>query len=131
MNKIIIASGPVIVDAGKVLLDQHGDDSFWKFCGGMSKGLSEDLLSVARRKAEEEIGVEFELLSDEPFLFYSLQEIAGERVEVILVHWLAKTKGEIKKGQNVRELAWHDLKNLPDDLAPNIIPALSHFHLLG
>jgi 8-oxo-dGTP pyrophosphatase MutT (NUDIX family) len=34
MKNIIIASGPVIVENYKVLLNQHGDDSFWKFCGG-------------------------------------------------------------------------------------------------
>lgn len=34
MPKIIIASGPVIVENNKVLLNQHGDTEFWKFCGG-------------------------------------------------------------------------------------------------
>jgi len=34
MLKIIIASGPVIVENNKVLLNQHGDTDFWKFCGG-------------------------------------------------------------------------------------------------
>ena len=29
MSKIIIASGPVIVEDNKVLLAKHGQDSFW------------------------------------------------------------------------------------------------------
>jgi len=34
MPKIIIASGPVIVEDGKVLLNKHGGTTFSKFCGG-------------------------------------------------------------------------------------------------
>lgn len=37
MSKIIIASGPVIVEDGKVLLNKHGEDNFWKFCGGQAE----------------------------------------------------------------------------------------------
>jgi len=33
-KKLIIASGPVIIENGKVLLNKHGDDKFWKFLGG-------------------------------------------------------------------------------------------------
>ena len=38
MKRIIVASGPVIVENNKVLLNQHGDDNFWKFCGGKCQG---------------------------------------------------------------------------------------------
>ena len=33
MPKIIIVSGPVIIENNKVLLNKHGEDNFWKFCG--------------------------------------------------------------------------------------------------
>ena len=32
-SKIIIASGPVIVENNKVLLNISSGDTFWKFCG--------------------------------------------------------------------------------------------------
>lgn len=53
MPKIIIASGPVIVEDGKVLLNQHGDTTFWKFCGGRVENFDASLVENARR---EEIG---------------------------------------------------------------------------
>ncbi|MFW0837710.1 MAG: NUDIX hydrolase [Candidatus Komeilibacteria bacterium] len=34
IKKIIVASGPVIIENGEVLLNKHGDDKFWKFLGG-------------------------------------------------------------------------------------------------
>lgn len=129
MQKIIIASGPVIVENNKVLLDKHGDDNFWKFCGGRVDNFSETLIDTARRRAKEEIGIDFEVLDNEPFFLYSQKETMGENVDIILVHFLAKRVGEIAKGDSVRELVWHDINKLPEDLAPNIIPVLKHFNL--
>lgn len=53
MTKIIIASGPVIVENGKVLLNKHGDTAFWKFCGGRVEDFETDLISNARREVKE------------------------------------------------------------------------------
>ena len=55
MSKTIIASGPVIVENNKVLLNDHGDTDFWKFCGGGVKDTDFDLISAAKREAKEEI----------------------------------------------------------------------------
>lgn len=129
MEKIIIASGPVIIEEGKVLLNQHGDDSFWKFCGGKVENLSEDLLSAARREAKEEIGIDFELINSDPFFFYSQKKVDGEKIDIILVHWFAKRIGEVVKGADIREVAWHDINNLPENLAPNIVPVIKHFKI--
>jgi len=46
---------------------------------------------------------------------------------VILIHYLAKRKGEIKKGRDTREFKWIDVNNLPEDVAPNIEPVLRYF----
>ncbi len=48
-TKIIIASGPVIVENSKVLLNQHGDTDFWKFCGGKVENYEADLMESAKR----------------------------------------------------------------------------------
>ena len=54
MTKIIIASGPVIVENNKVLLDKHGDTTFWKFCGGRVEDFNTDLIDNAKRRVKEE-----------------------------------------------------------------------------
>ena len=49
---LTIASGPVIIRDGKVLLDEHGDDTFWKFPGGKVRA-DESLQQAAIRALEE------------------------------------------------------------------------------
>lgn len=126
MQKIIIASGPVIIENGKVLLNISGDDSFWKFCGGKVKD-DEDLVETAKRRAKEEMGIDMKILEKEPFITFARKETEEGKIDIILVHFLAEKLGEIQPGQDIREWAWHDLNNLPKDLGPNIISVLKYF----
>ncbi|MDO8261506.1 MAG: NUDIX hydrolase [Candidatus Magasanikbacteria bacterium] len=127
MQKIIVASGPVIVEDGKVLVSKHGDTSFWKFCGGKVEDYEENLFTTAKRRAKEEVGVDLELINEVPFFFYTQKEVDGGIADVILCQFLAKRIGEVKMGIDIREVAWLEVNNLPQDLAPNIIPSLKHF----
>jgi len=127
MQKIIIASGPVIVENNKVLLDQHGDTTFWKFCGGRVEDFQTDLIENARREVKEEMGIEIEILDEKPFLMHTKKETPEGNLDVILVHFLAKRIGEITPGEDIRKWDWLDIENLPQDLAPNILPALKYF----
>ncbi len=127
MSKIIIASGPVIVEDGKVLLNQHGDTTFWKFCGGKVETYDITLKEAATREAKEEIGVDLDFQDEPPFVMHTTKHTEEGDIDVLLVHFLAKRVGDIKKGEDIREVAWHDISNLPNDLAPNIIPTLKHF----
>ncbi len=127
MPKIIIASGPVIVENNKVLLNQHGDTTFWKFCGGRVEDFQTDLIENARREVKEEMGIEIEILDEKPFLLHTKKETPEGNLDVILVHFLAKRIGEIIPGEDIRKWDWLDIENLPQDLAPNILPALKHF----
>lgn len=126
MSKIIIAAGPVIVENNKVLLNNHGDHDIWKFCGGRVEDSDVSLLETAKREVKEEMGLVIEVLDKDPFITYASRD--GE--DVILVHYLAKRIGEIKASEEIREWQWHDLNNLPNNLAPNIIPVLKHFKFL-
>jgi 8-oxo-dGTP diphosphatase len=126
MAKIIIASGPVIVENSKVLLDIQGEDNFWKFCGGKTKE-NESLKETAIRRAKEELGIEIEITNDIPFIFYVEKNTSEGRVDIILVHFLSKSVGEIKPGADVKEWNWFDINSLPENLAPNILPVLKHF----
>ena len=131
MPKIIIASGPVIVEDGKVLLNQHGDTQFWTFCGGKVEDFEHDLIDHARREVKEEMGVEIEILNETPFFLHTKKETPEGKIDVILVHFLAKRIGEISPGEDIRQWRWIPLEELENEnLAPNIIPTLRHFELI-
>lgn len=130
MPKIIIASGPVIVENSKVLLNQHGDSNNWKFCGGRVENFEESLVAAAQREVKEEMGIEIEILDENPFITYRVKEENNEKIDVILVHYLTKRIGEIKPGEDIREWHWFSLDDLPDNLAPNILPVLKHFKFI-
>lgn len=127
MLKIIIASGPVIVENNKVLLNKHGDTAFWKFCGGRVENFETDLIGHAKREVKEEMGIDLKILNKEPFITFTRKKTDQGTVDVILVHFLAKRIGEIKPGGDISEWGWLDVNNLPKDLGPNILPALKHF----
>ncbi len=126
MEKIIIASGPVVVENGKALLNKYGEDDFWKFCDGEVKE-DEDLRQTAIRRAKEELGIEIEIADEKPFLMYVNKKVDGKETDIILVHWLSKRIGEPKASKEVEKTEWLDIDNLPEDIGPNVKPALRHF----
>ena len=117
---ITIASGPVIIENNKVLLDKHGDDNFWKFCGG-KVGKGETLIQAANRRAKEELGIDIKITDPKPIITHTKKD--GE-TDVILVHFLAKRLDEIKPGSDIKKWDWFDINNLPNDCAPNIKPVI-------
>lgn len=123
MPKIIIASGPVIVEDNKVLLNNHGDTDFWKFCGGRVENYEENLIDAAKREVKEEMGIDITIADEEPFISFTRKD----GIDIILVHFLAQRVGEIKPSEDIREWNWFDINKLPENLGPNIIPALEHF----
>lgn len=128
MPKIIIASGPVIVENNKVLLNKHGDDYFWKFCGGQVEDYELDIKETTKREAKEEMGLEIEILDEAPFFFYTEKEVGGFKTSIILVHFLSKRINEIAPGKDIKEWRWIDINELDNEnLAPNIKPALKYF----
>ncbi len=127
MPKIIIVSGPVIIENNKVLLNLSGEDNFWKFCGGRINDFNSSLIETAHREAKEEMGIDLEILDKTPFIMYILKIKSDEMIDVILVHYLAKRIGEITAAKDIREWKWFDINNLPDNSAPNIEPALKYF----
>ena len=132
MPSIIIAAGPVITENNRVLLNQHGEDEFWKFCGGRVNDTEADLKEAAGREAKEEMGIDLEILDQEPYFFYAEKDVAGIKTSVVLVHFLARRLGEIKPGEDIRRWQWVDIAGLDkENLAPNILPALKHFGIIN
>lgn len=127
MPKVIIVSGPVIIENNKVLLDKDYKEDLWKFCGGKAAIEDTDLIETAKKRAKEEMGIEIEILSKKPFVMYLKREIGKELFDVLLVHYLAKRTGEIVPGKETKKWDWFDLDNLPKNIGPNIVPTLKHF----
>ena len=135
MSKIILASGPVIVEEDKLLLVKEGSTDFWKFPGGKIEDCDKTLIAIAKRESIEELNIGIEILNPKPFILYINKETAQGPVDAILVHYHAKRLGKIKPGKDIREWAWIPILEL-DELAkqgklmPNIISALKHFNFI-
>ncbi|MCK5081108.1 MAG: NUDIX hydrolase [Candidatus Moranbacteria bacterium] len=124
-NTLTTASGPVIVEDDKVLLNKSSGDDFWKFCGG-KVGDSETLEETAKRRVKEEMGIEIKIINPEPFKLEIKRPGTTENI-ALLYHFLAEKTGIITPGPDVKEWDWFDLDELPEGLAPNIRPTLKHF----
>ena len=126
----IIASGPVIIEDNKVLLNQHGEDNFWKFVGGRIensdfKDETNSLETACKREVKEEMGIEVEIIrSLKPMM---ISHPTKKDTKVILVHFLSRRIGEIEPGEDIREWDWFDIDNLPEDCAPNIGPVVEDY----
>lgn len=119
---IIIATGPVIIENDKVLLNKHGEDVFWKFVGGRAERTDISLEEIAKREVMEEMGLGVDLLRPlKPMMIETESKVA------VLIHYLARRKGEIKPGNDIREWGWFDIHDLPADCAPNIGPVVTEY----
>lgn len=119
---IIIASGPVIIENDKVLLNKHGDDGMWKFVGGKVEAFDISLEEVAKREVMEEMGIEVDIIRPLKPMMIDLPDKI-----VILIHYLATRRGEIKPGEDILKWDWFDIHNLPEDSAPNIKPVIEEY----
>ena len=74
------------------------------------------------------MGLEIEIIDHDPYLFYTEKEVDGNKISVVLAHFLTKKINEITPGNDILEWRWIDINDLEkENLAPNIIPTLSHF----
>ena len=137
-SQFIIASGPVIIEDNKVLLNRHGetpeDQKIWKFVGGRVEledyRVEEDILEQACvREVMEEMGIEIEIIT--PLKPMLIVKHGDPNKYVILIHYLAKRIGEIHTGDDIVEWGWFDINNLPNDCAPNIKPVIDNYRHLS
>jgi len=136
-TQFVIASGPVIIEDNKVLLNRHGetaeDQRIWKFVGGRVELedyiVEQDILEQAcKREVMEEMGIEVEILfSLKPML---VVKHGDPNKYIILIHYLAKRIGEVKTGEDIIEWNWFDIDNLPENCAPNIAPVIEDYKKL-
>jgi ADP-ribose pyrophosphatase YjhB (NUDIX family) len=133
-EKTIVASGPVIIEDGKVLLNRHGktseDQKIWKFPGGKIESADvtpsgNTLERCCVREAKEEMGIDVEIIASLKPMIVSHPN--DDKVGVVLIHFLAKRIGEVSPGNEIIEWDWFDIKNLPENCAPNIAPVIEDY----
>jgi len=125
---IIIASGPVIIEDDKVLLNQHGEDDFWKFPGGKVEEFDfadplNALEEACKREVKQENGIGIRIIRPlKPMLVRK-----NDDTWVVLIHYLAERIGEIKLGADIRKSERFPVRNLPEKCAPNIRPVIDEY----
>lgn len=127
-NESFIASGPVIIEDGKVLLNKEQKESNitpWMFPGGEVEDFDKSLEDACRREVREEMEIEVEIIK--PLKPIMLKK--DGRV-IVLIHYLAKKIGEIKLGNGIVDWGWHDINNLPDDCADNVYEVIEDYKKL-
>ncbi len=131
--KIIVASGPVIIENNKVLLNRHGTNKkakkYWKFVGGRVSEIDKidenTLENVCKREVMEEMGINVEIIR--PLKPMMINHPDKKDTIVILIHYLAKKIGEIKPGKDIEEYKWWEINSLPKNLSPNIRPVIEEY----
>lgn len=123
----IIASGPVIIEDGKVLLNREQKETGitpWMFPGGEVEDFDATLEDACRREVKEEMGIDAELIRPlKPVMIHQDGRV------IILIHYLARRIGEVRPATNIAEWGWHDIAHLPDNCAPNVYEVLRDFNI--
>lgn len=124
-GKFIIASGPVIIKQGKLLVNKDNKDDFYKLPGGTIEQGIEDLEEACHREVKEENNAEIEIIKPfHPMILWENPQ-TKEKMTILLVHYLAKLKNKdnIKPMPPIKEVKWLDINEIKDgkhNVAPNI-----------
>lgn len=128
-NNTIIASGPVIIEDNKVLLNREKksdgrESQFFMFPGGTMDDFNSTLEEVCKKEVKEELGIEIQIIKPLRTLWVNRPD---KNTYAILVHYLAKRIGEIKPGPETIEWGWFDINNLPENCAPNVYEIINDY----
>ena len=113
-GKYLIASGPVIIQNGKLLVDKDDKDDFYKLPGGSIKENTEDLEEACHRKVKEEINGEIEIIKPlHPKILWENPQ-TKEKMTIVLISYQAKllNENDIKPIAPTQEIKWLDLKEI-------------------
>jgi len=124
MVKFIVASGPVIVEEGKLLVNKDDKDEFYKLPGGTVES-GDSLIDACHRETLEENNGKIEIIKPlNPMILYKNPQTKEEMI-IVLIHYLAKllNKEEIKPISPIQEVKWLDIEEIKQgkhNVAPNI-----------
>lgn len=124
-GKYIIASGPVIIENGKLLVNKDNKDDFYKLPGGTVEQGIESLEEACHRETKEENNAEIEIIRPlHPMILWENPQ-TKEKMTILLIHYLAKlkNKNQIKPMPPIIETKWLDIEEIKKGkhkVAPNI-----------
>jgi|SRR3989338_6315575 len=122
---IVVASGPVIAEKGKLLVSRDDKDDFYKIPGGRVKDSDSSLEQTCIREAKEEINADIEIISPLHPMLLQQNPQTGKKQTIVLIHYLArlKNKKDIAAQYPIKEVVWleiADIKKGRYKVAPNI-----------
>lgn len=120
---MIIASGPVIIEKGRLLVNKDFKDDFYKIPGG-TLDFGDSLEDGCKREAKEEVNADIEIIMPlHPMILWK-NPTTKEKMAIILIHYLAKLKNkDLKPGKDIKEISWLDINEIKEgnhNVAPNI-----------
>lgn len=124
-GKFIIASGPVIIENGELLVNKDDLDDFYKLPGGTIEEGIEDLEMACHRETREENNAKIEIIRPlHPMILWENPQ-TKKKMTILLIHYLARLKNrqEIRPIPPIRELKWLLIKEIKQgkyNVAPNI-----------
>lgn len=122
-KKLSIGSTCVIIEDNKVLLVRGKGGNHYKFPGGHIDD-TENFKTSAIREAKEEIGIDVEVSGDPYFFLFEF----NEDTDIILIHYRAKIiNGKPQTTDEIEEVEWFDIDELPENTFDNVRPVLNHF----
>ena len=122
--KTIIASGAVIIEEGKLLVNKDDKDYFYKIPGGTVE-LGDSLEEACIREVKEEINGEIKIIKPLNSLIIYKNPQTGKEMRIVLIHYLEelRNKEEIKPLDPIKEIVWLDIEEInlgKYNVAPNI-----------
>lgn len=123
--RTIIASGPVIIENGKLMVNKDNKDDFYKLPGGTIEEGVESLEEACLRETKEENNGEVEIIKPlHPIILWENPQ-TKEKMTILLIHYLAKLKNkkEVRAVPPIKEVRWLDIKEIKQgkhNVAPNI-----------
>ena len=125
MVKYIIASGPVIIERGKLLVNKDDKDDFYKLPGGGVEDYDKSLEDTCHRETKEENNGMIKIVKPLSPMMLRKNPQTGEEMVILLIHYKAKllNKKDLKPIAPIREVRWlsiSDIKKGKYKVAPNI-----------
>jgi len=124
MVKELIASGPVIIENGKLLVTNDEKDDFYKIPGGKVKE-GENLEETCLRELEEETGFKCRILKKLSTMKLDKKPGTNEKMKIELHHYQCELIKRVKNYDSFEyeghEVRWIEINKLGKySVAPNI-----------
>jgi len=114
VEKTIVASGPIIIEEGKLLVNKDNKDDFYKLPGGTIEDNDKDLEESCSREFKEELNGEVEIIKPLHPMIVRKNQQTGEKMLIVLIHYLGKlkNKSELKPIPPIKEIKWLNIKEI-------------------